>query len=325
MKNSLFALLLFSIFLTSCGEAFSSGDIRSIANTQPAQVLPTTTSAPIPTATIGWEQTAIVAQQTADAASRIMAQETAAESSREHEKLSWTATVDAATFDASHLTQLSDAATATAVPTWLPITLTAAVEQYNYQLTEQADMRTQVAATLSAPTLIVQMAQSEAMAKYADSNAMALVMVKFAIAVFILCLSVVLIGFVFFDLKKRDLENPEKKEESPEPEPIPFVEILSSAGNQYLRAEINCSNEQLLELAEGVLERRMPLAFNAWEGTIVHRNLKQIREFMVDHKYAKVIRGSNGALDLQAEGERFLRECLQLGNPPPPYRCMFQN
>jgi hypothetical protein len=42
----------------------------------------------------------------------------------------------------------------------------------------------------------------------------------------------------------------------------------------------------------------------------------------MQHHFAKVVHNSNGALAFSAEGEQFLRDCVDLQSPPPPFKCI---
>ena len=87
-----------------------------------------------------------------------------------------------------------------------------------------------------------------------------------------------------------------------------------------LRAEIHCTNEQLTELAQGIVNGGKTLAFNQWMGSDVYKSLKDIREFMQVHHFAHVLRGKQGELSMNAVGEDFLLHCL-VGHPPAPFVC----
>jgi len=315
-----FILSLLAFLLISCAsvsELIPNTTDRQRVAPQATQVY--STSTPYPTATIGYQQTAIVAQQTADEAVKMLIQETAAESARQQERLSWTATVDMATIVSAGLTAQSDIATSTAALTAVPLTSTAQALDREIAKTEISDSHTAVVMTKQAPTQIVLVAQAQAEAKYAETNMLVGIGVRVAVAFFVFALA----GTMIFVILRR--------ESKPEPavvsiprldDDIPLKRHDDDGSVRFTRADVPCTKDQLIDLADGIINRGMTLAFNAWEGTPVHKVLKAMREFMVENHFAKLVKGQGGALDLQADGEQFLRETLDKQEPPAPFRCL---
>ena len=315
-------LSLLTFLLASCGQV--SNSIRNTterrqSSPQPTQVY--STSTPYPTATIGWEQTAINAQSTSDAAIRLMVQATSDEANRQQERLLMTATIDLATIQAGQLTAQSDIATSTAALTAVPLTGTAVVQDREIAKTEMSGAQTALLETKNAPTHIIEMAKAESEAKWAETNEKINMGVKVAVSFFVFVLTALMIIVIL------------RREHKPEEEPIhvkplddiPFVKDASHPRERYIRASVPCTKEQLIELADGVINRDMTLSFNSWEGTTVHKVLKDMREFMSENHFVKLVKGGDGRLDMLAAGEQFLRDVLDNQEPPAPYRCLPDN
>ena len=311
--KKLIAFLIASIFMVSCG----STSYLEAATERPRSVpdaitapLNTPTPSLIPTPTIGWEGTAIAAQAAYDDAMRQMVQATNAEAERVQERLAWTHQADV-------LTQQAESATAAAFPTYYPATQTAQVKKDLFALQQENNDRAQLEATLRAPTMIIAMANAKTIAEYSDEMQWATIFAIASLGVLSISLALLILFRAFSETKQSqpvivDLNEQDNKD-------IPLAKIND---NVMLRAEIPCNTDQLIEFAEGVINRNMPFSFGAWEGTEVHKRLKEIREFFKDHKLAKYIKGSNGMMDPLAEGEAFLRYVIEHGEPPKPYKCI---
>lgn len=325
-KNRLIFVIAF--LATACsGQVnpadFMLGDFVSLATPtataaaiETAAPVPTTTVTEAPTPTVGYQETAIVAQQTANAAMELMVDVTAARDRENFQQLAFTVTAEWMLYQNDQLTQSASAVTASAYPTAIPLTQTQQSVINNFRATEQQ-------MTLTAPTQIYVMAQSETYAKNSDRILVVELGLKIAISVFLIVLALyVILRAIQVVLMLADQPEIKIPDLNDQPMIIPFKTEKTSGGVVMKRAEILCSNEQLLEFADGILNHHMTPAFGLWEGTKVHRNLKYIREFLEEHKFAKLIPRSGGALDIQADGESFLRHCLDFGTPPPPYQCI---
>src|SRR6266542_898864 len=98
--NKKLIITLLCVFLTACSapaaalESFDAAQIVPvIMNTAEPTSTPTATI--IPTPTIGYQATAVIAQQTAEAAERLNVAVTAEAEQRVHQEMSWTAESDA--------------------------------------------------------------------------------------------------------------------------------------------------------------------------------------------------------------------------------------
>lgn len=321
--KKLFLFLFLSIFIFACSALQETARPNQRANEENnRQTAVTATISPIPTPSIDYQATIVAHESTARAVQDLQIQATANEADRIQEQLSWTATIDMSTIQASGLTQQSDIATSTAALTYAPITATAQVAQATLQIEEFHFSQTQLAATQQAPTLIIQIEQAQVDKEFARANAIidAVLRIVMGFCIFVITLIMCIVVF------SRTYKKESAQDESEEAENIPTLPLAKTSetvgGTTWLRAEVPCPNNVLLELAEGIINRRMTLAFNAWEGTEVHKHLKRIREFMSDHGFAKNIKNSNGMMDVLAKGEQFLLDTLAKGEPPKPFVCV---
>ena len=277
---------------------------------------PTATITLTPTATVDYLSTAVIAKETSDEAMRVNVQVTAEQDQRNFVQAQWTVTAEAVNQVHAEMTRQAAQFTATAYATSIPATQTAQAIGNSLQGTEMA-------MTISAPTQLVAMANARALADTAAYR-------EYAEMFVIVCAGFALIalGIGVLVMMYRDVMKP-KAEPDPEPEPtvptIPFVHAPGPqsrpGGVRLIRADIPCSVDQLLELADGIVNRRMTLAINQWEGTTVHKVIKEIRAFFIKHEFARVLLGKGGELGIEVLGEEFLADCLAYKRPPLPYVC----
>lgn len=322
------------LFLSACGLFPQAQSDSGEAGRQRVALAQNTnvpgTSTPIPTSTLNHQatldavqSTLEVAQAEADAAKRLMVDATMTHEAFLLIQIRLTESSDIMTRQAS-------AETLTARPSAVPLTETKAAYLESVSLTKNADSRTQLAATLAAPTQLLAMERARVEAKFAEASRKVDIGVMVAIGFFCVSMSLFLLACLFYYPEKKAEESNvifiQPLDELDQPQRPRFKSEIGKNGEFTMHpVEIDCSNDQLLEFADGVVNRQMTTSFNLWEKTDVHKNLKKIRLFLEQRKYAKLVRGSNGMLDLTAEGEHFLRETLRLGGPPPPYICMPQN
>ena len=275
---------------------------------------PTDTPMPIstlePSATIGYQATAVSAQQTADAANVIMAQITAESEQRLQERLAWTATIDAANIMIAQWT-------ATAAPSSVPATATQAVldrQLAAYQVSVQAG---QLTATKEAPTQIAAMATAQAQADLAWWYEFALVCLYIAIAAFLIAL-VVLVG-------NRIRQEASATVVGSEDESKDTVKITLHRGTEiYSEVDhllIPCSIDQLRIMAYEI-NLDPSLAINRWDkvknkqgGMLFPRaQFAQICFFLVTNGLA--YRTPKHEVILTPEGEEFFETVLNENVPP---------
>ena len=306
-------MLVCVLFLTACSGAAAAGN--TLLATQEGNPYPTATlTATIePTATIDYMQTAIVAKATSDEAMRINVQVTAEQDRRNFIQAQWTVEAEA-------MTMQSDQFTATAYATSVPATQTA-------QAISNTIRGTEMAMTITAPTQIIAMKNAQVYTEFADELQATELVLQLVIATFILGLALFLIAAAVIRLFEafRKTEDHFAGQRTEEATPIPFVPAPGSESEKgvikLVRAEVPCNVDQLLVLADGVVNSGRTLAFNHWEGTPVHKSLKELRAFFVQHHFARVMMGKGGELGVEVLGEEFLQDCLAYKSPPLPYVC----
>jgi len=321
--NRLYVLLPLIFLLTACGATTSPEQVRmGIQATQAPRV----TASPIPTPTIGYQATADVASTqaadayaTAEAANLVVAAYTAQAEQVNHdnmvmeqERLAWTAQ--------------ADQWTAVYAPTAIPLTATAQVNENTRNQTAVALYSTYMTATYQAPTQVVAYAKAQAEAKNAERYVAAEIWIWVSVGVLLCGMGAFLIsGSAIAVVRKVQEARIQANVSEHEPEPIlptDYIPFKATNGpNSLRRYEVKCTPRQLLVLADGVITDRMTLGINQWEGTIVHKSLMEIRAFLVEWKYAKVVLGGKGQLDLTQAGEAFLLDVLEHKGPPPPLVC----
>jgi hypothetical protein len=326
MKKTLFVMFL-ALLLSSCGVISQEPSTSvSIRDRQKSTSIPQVAT-PYPEPTVDYSATQSSLALTQQALREQMIEVTAESERRIHEQLSWTQQADMMTATPAALTQQSGIATSTAALTAIPLTKTAYAPQATS--TEQAaiDKRTALAATQQAPTLMIAEKNAQLYVEYAETGERIKIGIMAAIGVFILSLA------FFLYVHTRNVVSMSTKTESPEEEaaqpkepikPLRHVKF-DGGGDKWLDAQIPCTKEQLFELAEGVVKRRMTLGYNIWEGTIVHKSLKAIRHFFQEHRFAKVVHNGEGSLDILSDGEAFLRYVAEHGEPPAPFQCLPEN
>lgn len=267
------------------------------------------TETPTPTATVDYQQTAIVAQTTSDAAVVAMVNVTAEHEARLHEALAWT--------------QQADAITATAALTNIPLTATAqeitATAQANKDIalaTQQSIITTQIAMTLTAPTQIVAMHNAEMQNYYAPVGEwMKLGMMGS------FCVMLIMVGMGA--MMKREAHQPAPQPiaqpaQLTQPKQIAMTikRETSPVSQSWNKTIIPCSAHMLIELADGLINNGKTLAVNQWEGndTLWNRAaFSKMRAFLISNHFAQA---AGGTLALTATGEGFLREFLTSGALP---------
>ena len=318
MKKIIFLL---AIFLTACsGEAAPTQEPNAIMATQ-AIATPTKTSVPAPTldhaATIAVAQTqaeserqnAYRAQQEA-----INAQQTSVAAGVELARI--TAEWEAGKIVIAQITQAAYSTSEAHVAETLVAKPTADAKQATQQaievtrLANQSGLMTQVA---EEPARIREINNAVNIERFGWMDYFARVMGS--IAMIALAGGVLAILYVRTEPKKQVIE------EEPAPQ-VHYHKDESDGTYQLTRIDPNvpCSREQLIELAEGVRWRGMSLGYNAWQGTAVHKYLKDMREFFVRNLMAREASGDQ--VFMLHVGDKWLDKVLELGDAPPPYACV---
>ncbi len=276
---------------------------------------------PVPTATIDYQATIALVQQEAQRAQQEANQAQAEADAQRRLMVDATVTHEAVMLIAAQMTQSSEVlsaqgtqmavqVTASAFPTSIPLTVTAQYRNDSVRETQQA---------ANDPTFIEQRANAEAYAENAGMLMAVEIGLKWAIALFVVALGAALVIFV--------MRSEPKKDEAVEVrafEPIPMK--VDTSNGQYkmtkIRTDVPCSKEQLMVLAEGILNNGMTLAINPWQKTIVHKSIDDIRQFFLDNEWARELKSKNGELFVLEVGEDWLDQCLARGEPPLPYVCV---
>lgn len=315
-------IVLAALLLSACkldGEAVTPSESLSTAEVK--LVMVSYSETPVPTATIDYQATIWLVQQEAQRAQQEADQAQAEADAAKRLMIDATVTKEAVLLKAAEMTQSSEVLsaqgtqgaadmTATVFSTVIPLTTTAQHRNDSVRETQQA---------ANDPTFIEQRANAEAYAKNAGKLMAVEIGLKWAIALFFVAVGAALVIFV--------MRSEPKKEEPVEVRafvPIPMRKDTSNG--QYkmkkIRTDVPCSKEQLMVLAEGILNNGMTLAINPWQKTIVHKSIDDIRQFFLDNEWARELKSKNGELFVLEVGEDWLDQCLARGEPPLPYVCV---
>lgn len=315
--------LLSALVLTGCGSplAAQAGALGTPEATRSATPAATSTATISPTPTVGWQETAIAAQATADEARRIDTAATAAEKDRIQQQLGWTAQADLWTAQSSQ-------ATATAYETSVPLTSTARSEDLTANAAYMTMTSGQLTAVKEAPTQSKAMTDARIYEEHGETD--------FIIRMFVLgALGVFLLGVGLFALAARPRERakdgsvapvrtktePDRNPPKQEPETVVKVKTDNGQGwGQDLLLTVPCTREQLSELAARVINDGETLGVNNWEGekTLLTRAvIGRLRSFFQANKMATST--GAGRVSLTEEGFAFLRGWLERGALPYSY------
>ena len=213
---------------------------------------PQPTETIVPSATIDYQQTAIVAQSTADEARRINSMATAEYIRLINEQLAMTQVVEQQDF-------MIQSWTATAALTTIP--LTATQQAVNNTQIPQAQLiaAAQMTATKNAPAQMIAIENAQNYVKYAEANQVAGVVGKMSIGVFV-------IGVLVFMFRFPMANKSETLEKESQLETVVWIKNEKDAGAKSSRLVIPCTPEQLTELAENITQGKKTLGINQWEG-----------------------------------------------------------
>jgi len=333
-------LLLFFVFLlTACApmQAVTQQATLVSQGTPTAgmhvQATPAFTPSPMPSATptVGYQATAnaaqtsqAAAQATTDAINRLMvdATEQSNDLTATMQSNSITATSDSDRRAMMILgwTATASDLTATAKPTVIPLTETRQAYADHVHSTEIAVVVTSMWNTQEAPIVAATMEQVAVNAKYADMNA--------AVYVFFIAACGVMLIAASFLLIRRGMRNDGSSDEPDEVE----IETVCDPAVIYQKTQgttitvrhvdeggfvslttnsIPCSEAQLSELAERVLNKNESLAVNRFEGNgtlWTRETFYAMRNYMQVHRYVQS--ASSGMVVLTGQGRDFLRAWL---------------
>lgn len=300
MKRFLWTVVIVALFgflavRMFTGMQYKPASVRAAGSTSIPTNAPTDT--PIPTETIGYQDTAIVAQQTALEAVRVNAQITAEYEQRIQEQLNITAEAERRNFEMWGWTQ-------TAAPTSIALTSTAQLILFGNQ-TMQAG---QMTATAQAPTLIVAMAQSESRVKHVQTD-------YIISSIGVLSVAFCMLALGLFLLKKTVTmksaariadELIDSQEDTPAGIDLTLRDETTPEKSEHYR--FPCSQEQLTELAEMVVNGERTFGYNRMETT--SRTFRNQREALnatrqVLEKAHLAVNTHNGESVINERGVRF--------------------
>jgi hypothetical protein len=324
--TTIFVVLVIAFLLSSC----ASTPAQAVNITQSPQAAieqtrtPEPTATTTPTATVDYLATAQAAQNDAALAQQQAQQAQAEADAAKRLMVDATVTHEAILLSFAQMTQGADVstqqiaqATMAVAGTYIPMTMQAQDLDRSMARTQVAENIAVRTATAYAPTQISLIADAKANAETATARAIIDMVFKFCVSIMLLAIPIALVIFITNKPAGPIINVPNLNIHD-----IPMVVPKGSEPTHTIRADIPCDLDQLLELADGILNSRKTLAFNQWEGTSVHKSLKEIRAFFMVHKFARVLIGKGGELGIEADGEAFLRECWSLRSPPPPYTCL---
>ncbi len=273
---------------------------------------PRPTRTPVPTATIGYRETAIVAQATADEARRVNAVVTAAFEQRALARLQMTAQYEQRVREIYSWT-------ATAALTSVPLTATQQAA-LNTQIPMRSTLESAyLTATHSAPTQEAAMQQAIYFRKYGAVD-------HFARWFFILVICVSLLALVAWMLRnpvlpKQTTEEQVEKDYDDEPETVVMLKRPGTGGDfSKQRFVIPCTSDQLTELCNGIVNGGRSFAINQWEGkdTLFTRDtILRVRGWFEMNTLA--VHSPDNQLTATPEGEDFMYSWLESHRLPDNY------
>jgi hypothetical protein len=283
----------------------SPAPAMDVSTRAPMTLTPEPTRTPVPTATIGYMETALVAQATADEARRINAQATAAHESVLLAQSQLTAQAEANALVQLQLTAQWEGITATAAYTSVPLTATQQYHNNTALAAQQSLQAAQLTATKGAPTQIMAMAQAENYAKYGGVD-------YFARWFFIVVIVAFLIGLLAWFIRNPVLPRT-TTEEQPKNFTINYVK-RENGGYKQSNFNVPCSPEQLSELAEMAVNDEKRFAINRLEQTSrtfksQRDALERVRDWLCQNEMA--VKDEHNHFMLNDDGAGFLLDWFE--------------
>lgn len=317
------SMIVIAIAMSACAGQIDPADYSS-KDPSPEQLMAAqATRTPVPTATVDFQATLSIAYQDAENERQrayqaqqdaLDAQETSIAANALI--IGYTAQAESNLVTIAQITQEAMARaevhtyeTQTAQPTANAIQATAQAVKLA-EITLQSGML-----TANSPTGIKAKSDAEYSAQFGWVNYMATGLVS--ISLFFLVIWIVIYLSARAKKEMADAYN----DASDEPYIIPMAEDADNP-NQTLRAEIQCTTEQLVLLAKGWMENKKTPAFNKWRGTVVINALYEIREFLTWHKLTYELDGKRGELAYTERGRAFMEYTAMNGELPAPFVCV---
>lgn len=298
-KIIIFLIIIFAAYLYfSIRSAPRLGTVQAavIAETSTQYVMSPTfipTGTPVPTSTIGYEATIMIAQATADEARRVNAEVTAAHEANILSILQLTA-------DGEKRNQEILSWTAQAGPTIIPLTATQQVISNTQLANGQQIVAAGYTQQAAAPTQYAAMVQGQATKQFAQINE---IMKLFAMGALLLFMLALVAFFNRFPIQ------PKQEQELPTETVVQMRKDNGQGSFQQTRVVVPCSPDQLSELAELAVDGEKRFGINRMESSSrtfrgQRATLLAVREFLVTNGF--VIADDNGHIALNANGEAFL-------------------
>lgn len=255
MMNKILLAITF-LFVVGCASTQQTQQAIAPNDTEYPSATPSIvpTETPIPTATIDYQSTAVIAQQTADEARRVNAEITAEFEKRLQEQIMVTAEHE------RNVMQIYSW-TAQAEPTYIPLTATQQAFLNSQIPIKQTMISDQLTATEQAPTQLVAMIDAENYQRYGGVEYKFRIFGIVAISLFALCAAIYMLRLPVI---RKEIEV--DSDAINNNETIIHMKDTNDGGYRLTRVVIPCSAEQLTELAEAITQGKKTLAINQWEG-----------------------------------------------------------
>ena len=308
------AILIAYLVVLQMANGDTPAQAMNVPSRAPVTATARPTETPVPTATIDYQVTAIVAQATSDEARRINAQATA-----DHEMIllgqsQLTAQAEANALVMLQLTAQWEGVTATAAYTSIPLTATQQAALNTQIPARQMLEAGQLTATRSAPTQIMAMQRAINYKKYGAADYFARWAIWGVVAIFLL-------SIVAWVLRNPVLPKPDAVQSQPAEYTVVSRKRESDRGDyQMTRLVVPCSSDQLTELAKAITGNAKTWAINQWEGkdTLFTRDvILRVRAWARDNKFA--IANTEDELTTTDDGTDFLLDWLDSRELPDGY------
>jgi len=295
--------------LSACGTQYQAQAQQPVTSRPSLTATPVPTSTDIPTATIDYQMTAVIAQQTSDEARRVNAIITAEFEQRVFEQLQLTAQYEQRVQEIYQWTAM-------AAITTIPLTATQQAIVNAQIPTQQALIISQMSATADAPTQIVAMNNARNQLQFGKISYVVSIFATAALGLLMLCGVVWLIRNPVA-ARIEEIENEPKTTEAP----VTRIDVYKNNGANSKSYSIPCTSEQLSELAENITQGKKTLAINQWEGkdTLLTRPvILRVRAWLRENSFVSI--APDGQLVPSDELLNFLCAWLDRGVLPADYK-----
>lgn len=326
--------VLFLVVVAGCGGSMDEfGNVTFPSDTPPAILSSPTfavsvTPSVVPTATVDYAATAVVAQATADEARRVNAEATAQHERIVQEQLLLTSEAERRVFEQAGWT-------VTAAGTAIPLTQTQQAVLNTQIAAHQTLAVVQITQTVEAPQLLIEMQVAEDFVQYAPLRVAGEAFVKFALGVVLIFVAAWFRTQPQWNKKVADkmLEDYLKEEghgqagtggeagSSSQHETVVVVKNDNGQGHfSQRRLVIPCSPDQLTELANGLMSGKS-LGINQWEGSgtsLTRDVITGLRHFFLSNRLATSI--GAGRVAVNDDGLAFCRGWVEQGLLPTSFQ-----